>query len=270
VTTHRVVHSGVPGGPDQPEPTQEGNTSQNAVPVSTNEVGFDVEPMSEADEQVVVEKLVSEIRALAEKLQPILIAVGTQNTKVLTRDQKQDIKQDWKHADEMVNELNWLSGDPSTRAKVDVYLHPNTFWPFSVNLWIARNRRLAVTLLEQAMKDPSVSVSNIADLTARLKATLTERSPTQKEDEQQQVQLEHLREIAKTLPDRTGENLMETATSLFTQLAQAKQTETPEFATVRELLITHFGDVSPCYIDGLLNPYAYAKYLSDPRIIPAL
>ena len=104
--------------------------------------------MSEADEQVIVEKLVSEIRPLAEKLRPVFISVGTQN-KDLAQDQKEAFKQDWKHADELVNELNWLSGDPSTCAKVDVYLHPNTFWPFSVNLWIARNRRLVVAVYKQ-------------------------------------------------------------------------------------------------------------------------
>jgi hypothetical protein len=273
VTTHRLqFRKGAPGEPVQPGPTQEGNT-QNSTAIQTNEVGFDVEPMSEADEQLIVEKLVSEIRALAERLNPIFMAVGTQ-TKVLTQEQKQDVKQDWNHANDLVNELNWLSGDPSTRSKVDIYVHPNTFGQFSAQvgqgLWIARNRRLAVTLLEQAMRDSSLlPIGNIAGLTAVLKATLDGQVPGQREQVEQQVELEHLREIAKTLPERTGENLTETATMLFMQLVQANQTDTPEFATVRELLITHFGNVSPWHMDVIFNN-AYRKYLSDPRLVPSL
>jgi hypothetical protein len=269
VTTHRVFRGGTSFEPVQPGLTQEGNTTANATTILTNEVGFDVEAMNEADEEVIAEKLVNEIRVLAEKFRPVFMGVGTQ-TKVLTQDEKQDFKQEWKHANDLVNELNYLSGDPSTRAKVDAYLHPDVFGPFSTaqGLWIARNRRLVVTLLEQAMKDPSLRVTDIANLTAALKATLTEQSPDQTEQVQRKVELEHLRQIAKTLPERTGENLAETAATLFTQLAQAKQTETPEFAAAREVLITHFSDVSPLNFEGLLN--AYGKYLSDPRIVPAL
>jgi hypothetical protein len=251
---------------------QEGNATDTTSTATTNEVSFDVEAMSDADEQAIVEKLVSEVHALAEKLVPIMIAVGTQNTRDLKQDWKQDFRQDWKHANDLVNELNWLSGDPSTRAKVDLYIHPDVFGPFSAQvtpgLWIARNRRLAVTLLEQVMRDSSPQVSNIPDLTARMKATLARQLPDQREQVQQQVELEHLREIAKTLPERTGENLMETATTLFMQLVRGKQTDTPEFATVRELVITHFGNVSAWHIDVLMN--AYGKYLSDPRLVPSL
>jgi hypothetical protein len=77
-------------------------------------------------------------------------------------------------------------------------------------------------------------------LTSQLKASLTEQSASQTEQVRQQAALENLRQIAKTLPERTGTNLTETATKLFQQLIQAKQTGTPEFAAARDVLMAHY------------------------------
>jgi hypothetical protein len=250
-------------------PTQEDNTAENTTPVTTNEVSFDLEAMSEADEQAIVDKLVSELRAFSEKFEPILNAVGTGNTEALKGDWQQVLSQGLgAYGSDLMNELNWLSGDPSTRAKVDIYLHPDVFGYYlsprvGQGLWIAKNRRLVVSLLEQAMKDPSVDPHwNITSLTSQLKATLTEQSPNQTEQVRQEAELENLRQIAKTLPERTGTNLTETATILFEELTQAKQTETPEYIAARDVLIAHYDEVS-WRVDVLLNPM-------DPRLVPKL
>jgi hypothetical protein len=108
-----------------------------------------------------------------------------------------------------------------------------------------------VTLLEQAMKDSPRAVT-IASLIAPMKATLAGQSLDETE-QIRRVEVEHLQEIARTLPERTSENRIETTTTLFMQLAHAKQTETPEFAAAREFLITHFGEVSPWHLDVLLT-----------------
>ena len=239
--------------------------------IRTNQVWFEVDAMSEADEQVVVDKLVGEIRPLVQRLIPVLTAVGMGNANALKVDERQDFRRDWQHGNDLVQQLSWLSGDPSTRAKVDTYLHPEVFGPFSVmvkqGLWISRNRPLVVTLLEQGMKDSPLAV-DIAKLTAQMKASLAGRSVDDTDRIQRKVEVEELRGIAKTLPERTAENLAETNTTLFMRLAEAKQTGTPEFAAAREFLITHFGEVSPWHIDVLLN--AWGQYLSDPRLVPSL
>jgi hypothetical protein len=250
-----------------PRPTQEDKTTENTTPVTTNEVSFDVGAMSEGDEEAIVDKLVSEIRDLAEKVTPIMIAAGTGNSGALTGDWKQVMSQGMEHGSDLMNELDWLSGDPSTRAKVDIYLHPDVFGYYHhqviPGLWIPRNRRLVVSLLEQAMKDPSVDPHwNMTSLTSQLKATLTEQSPNQTEQVRQQAELENLRQIAKTLPERTGTNLTETATTLFEQLTEAKQTETPEFAAARDVLLAHYDEVS-WRIEVVLNA-------RDPRLVPKL
>jgi hypothetical protein len=247
-------------------PTQEDNTAENTTPVTTNEVSFDLEAMSEADEQAIVDKLVSELRAFSEKFEPILNAVGTGNTEALKGDWQQVLRQGLGACgSDLMNELNWLSGDPSTRAKVDIYLHPDVFGYYlspriAQGLWIARNRRLVVSLLEQAMNDPSHPFRD--SMASQLKATLTGQSPNQAEQVEQQAELENLRQIAKTLPERSGTDLTQTATTLFWQLTQAKQTETPEFAAARDVLMAHYDEV-PWSIDLLLD----AK---DPRLVPRL
>jgi hypothetical protein len=260
VTTHRMEFA------DQPGPTQEDNTTENTTRVTTNGGSFNVEAMSEADEQAIVDKLVSELRTFSEKFEPILNAVGTGNTEALKGDWQQVLRQGLgAYGSDLMNELNWLSGDPSTRAKVDIYLHPDVFGYYlspriAQGLWIARNRRLVVSLLEQAMKDPSHPFRD--SMASQLKATLTGQSPNQAEQVEQQAELENLRQIAKTLPERSGTDLTQTATTLFWQLTQAKQTETPEFAAARDVLMAHYDEV-PWSIDLLLD----AK---DPRLVPRL
>jgi hypothetical protein len=262
VITHRVLSGGS---------AWTGQIHSGTDGIRTNQVWFEVDAMSDADEKVVVDKLVGEIRPLVQRLIPVFTAVGMGNTNVLTIDQRQDFRRDWQHGNDLVKELSWLSGDPSTRAKVDMYLHPEVFGPFSgmvkQGLWISRNRPLVVTLLEQGMKDSPQAV-DIAKLTAQMKASLAGRSVDDTDRIQRKLEVEELRGIAKTLPERTDQNLAETNTTLFMRLAQAKQTGTPEFAAAREFLITHFGEVSPWHIDVLLN--VYGKYLSDTRLVPSL
>jgi hypothetical protein len=262
VITHRVLSGGS-------SPIERAHNT--TVGIRTNQVTFEVEPMSEADEQIVVDRLVGEIRPLVQRLLQAFSTVAIGNVNAITEGQRQDLRRDWRRGNDLANELSWLSGDPSTRAKVDMYLHPEVFGPFSgmvkQGLWISRNRPLVVTLLEQGMKDSPQAV-DIAKLTAQMKASLAGRSVDDTDRIQRKLEVEELRGIAKTLPERTDQNLAETNTTLFMRLAEAKQTGTPEFAAAREFLITHFGEVSPWHIDVLLN--VYGKYLSDTRLVPSL
>jgi hypothetical protein len=155
VKTHRVQFGNTM--------SRESIQPSSANEIETNEVTFVVEEMSEADEQVIVDRLVNEIRALAEKLMPTVFAVGTGNMKTLTEDQKREIRHEMAHADELGNELSWLTGDPSTRAKVHIFLHPEMFGIFTGSAGkgfeIARNQRLRFLEYEMQREDDPEAVS---------------------------------------------------------------------------------------------------------------
>ena len=263
VKTHRMI---------VPSEAGQGSSGAKTLPgsVTTNRVEFDIEDMSEADEQVIVDRLLEEMRASMENLTPLFTAVVTDHTKGLTPDQRSRARASAERMFDLKNELDWLTGNPSTRAKVFLYTHPSTFGPFSsVNLWTARNRRLAIALLEDAMKEPSLQpVSDIAQLSAQLKASLTASSVASRQEDLKEVQVEHVKEIAKTLRERTGENLTSSAVAVFTQLAAAQQMNTPEFATAREVLLTHFDELSPEHVGELLS--SPGDSLDDSAFIPGL
>ncbi|HXN20328.1 MAG TPA: hypothetical protein VN875_18470 [Candidatus Binatus sp.] len=224
------------------------NSPQGKEPLTTNDVSFTVTPMEEAAEQALVNHLMEKIRSAPD--------LGT--------------------AQEYVDTLRWLTGEPSTRAKVDLFFHPQVYEPFGTSitpaLWVARDRELIVKLLEQSMTDPSYPVAAALQLAAEMKATLTvppgpsAAQPT--EQAQEQFEQEYLQKVAATLPQRGGRSLAQTAETVFTTYAQKGETYTPQFAAAQEVLITHFGDVSIWHQDWLLN--SYGQYLADQRIVPAL
>src|SRR5262249_38166631 len=86
--------------------------------VTTNQVEFEIEDMSEADEQVIVDRLLAEMRTSVENLTPLFTAVVTDRTKGLMPDQRSRARESTERMFDLKNELDWLTGDPSTRAKV--------------------------------------------------------------------------------------------------------------------------------------------------------
>jgi hypothetical protein len=221
---------------------------QGKTPLTTNDVSFTITPMDEADEAATVNHLMQKIRSA-----PNL-----------------------RTAQDYVDQLSWLTGEPSTCAKVDLFFHPQVYQPFGTNvtrgLWVARDRELIVKLLEQSLADPSYPVEGALPLAAEMKATLTvplgpnAAQPT--EEALEQFEQEYLQKVAATLPQRTGLSLTQTAETLLTSYARKKETDFPQFAAAREVLITHFGEVNIWHQDWLLN--SYGQYLADQRIVPAL
>jgi hypothetical protein len=215
--------------------------------LTTNDVSFDVELMSDAEEAAKAQQLESEIRSA----------------------------RDLRSGQRMAEQLQWLTGDASTQVKLSLFLQPKTFYPFGVDvthgLWIARNRAMVVTALEQAMMDPSLPVDSMLRLAVQLKSRLmVPYDPEQPKRAlpMEAIEQDYVRRIAATLPQRSGQILTTTAITLLVSMAGRKQTETPEFAAVRETLVTHFADVNEYKVDWVLN--SYGKYLDDPRLIPAL
>jgi hypothetical protein len=221
-------------------------------PLTSNDVSFDTVPMDDAHEAARVRELESLIRSA-----PTL-----------------------RTAQRYADELRWLMGDPSTRVKLSLFLHPKEFYPFGVDvsygLWVARNRALVVSTLEKSMDDPQQPiepVSSLLHIAVALKARL--ESPrqsladsTNQLPQASQIEDEYVRRIAATLPLREGENLVATAITVLIFLARREHVDTSDFKVAREAVITHFADVDEYEVDWVLN--AYGKYLQDGRMIPVL
>ena len=215
--------------------------AQGATSLTTNSVSFDMVPMPDDEEA----------RRAAELEQKIRQA----GSLTIAR----------KYAEE----LDWLTGDPSTRVKLSLFLHPKHFYPFAVDvtkgLWIARNRALVVEELEKALRDPaqelpagSTLLSTAVALRARLSGSPAERD----------VESSYLSEIAASLPQRTGSALLSAAQTVFIRLATRNETSSAAFAAAREVVITHFADTNEYNVDWLLN--SYGAHLLDSRLVPAL
>jgi hypothetical protein len=224
--------------------------SQLVGPLTSNEVEFDVVAMADADEAARAATLEKQIREAANMQQ----------------------------AQSFAEELGWLTGDASTRAKISLYLHPKEFYPFGVDvtwgLWMVRNRGLVVTELERALADatdPLSAGAPLVETTAELKARMAvpfDPAEPGKVLPTDQIEGEYLHQIAATLAQRKGEALVTAAQTVFTRLAQRRETSGTDFAAAREVLITHFAQVNEYSVDWLLN--SYGTYLKDPRMVPAL
>jgi hypothetical protein len=224
--------------------------SQALGSLTSNEVEFDVQAMTDADETARATTLEKQIREATNMRQ----------------------------AQSFAEELDWLTGDASTRVKLSLYLRPKEFYPFGVDvtrgLWLARNRALVVAELERALGDPAQPLSagsSLLQTTVALKARLAvpfDADAPGKHLPTEQIESEYLHQITMTLARRNGEPLVAAAETVFTQLAQRKEIGGNDFATAREVLIAHFAQVNEYNVDWLLN--SYGTYLQDPRMVPAL
>jgi|HubBroStandDraft_1064217.scaffolds.fasta_scaffold20449_2 hypothetical protein len=224
--------------------------SQAVGPLTSNEVEFEIAAMSDADEAARAATLEKQIREAHHM----------------------------EYAQSLAEELDWLTGDASTRVKLSLYLRPKTFYPFGVDvtrgLWTARNREMVVAELERALRDlsdPRSGSSSLLEITAALKARLAvpfDPADPGKALPTEQIESEYLHQMAATLAQRKGESLVAAAQTVFTRLAQRKETSGSDFAAAREVMITHFAEVNEYSVDWLLN--SYGTYLQDPRIVPAL
>jgi hypothetical protein len=160
------------------------------IGITTNDVSFDILEMSDAEEQDTVEHLMGEISPLAQRIMPTLYAIGARQLKSTpTEEQRRQLREDMARAEQLGKQLGWLTGDPSTRAKANIILHPEMygiFLGFTANgLETARNQTLLVTLLEEGMRG-SANAAIIAPITAELRAKLDGLTPEQTKELEQQ------------------------------------------------------------------------------------
>ncbi len=120
--------------------------------LTTNSITFEVEPMSVADETAEVKRL-SDLLAAA---------------------------RNWQTEEEVGKLLSFLTGEPSTREKVRLFLNlderrGNLNSHLWYGLFIARNRQLVLKLLEAGLRDPNTEVkAQLLHAVTRLRRLVTD------------------------------------------------------------------------------------------------
>jgi hypothetical protein len=232
ITTRRVSVSDGSSNGSLPSP---GHPQE----LTSNDVSFDVVPFPDRDEAALAVSLEQRIRASTNQ----------------------------RSAQKLADELDYLTGDAATAAKLSLFLDPKIFDPSRVDvtrgLWIARNRPMVVAALERAIVDPAQTCADLVGTLVDLKATL--QPPHNPEG----IKAEYIHQIALSIPKRTGESRIDAARTVFVTMAQEGHASGPDFDIARETIITHFSEVDEySEVESILNPYG--KYLLDPRLVPAL
>jgi hypothetical protein len=238
-------------------PTSTGDY-QPAIPLTTNEVSFDVEPMSAADEQREVTRLSDSI----------------------------DSARDWQTQDKFARELSFLTGDPSAREKVRRFFSAegvipgNYFGEIYNGLFIAHNRALVLQLLEAAMRDPNTPV------TSGLLGVITHLRFLQQSDglvkqpvvsalqdpngdpRSREIQEAYVSELAAGLAKRTGKSQITTAITVLMHLPKDSQAAGALLSEARRIVLQQFDNLTPFDHEYLLEQY-WDK-LRDPSLVPSL
>lgn len=249
VTTRRVAG-----------PFREGNVQSVAsepeprITLTTNEVSFDVRSMNEEEEQ----KEIKRISALL--------------------DTKRDLQTD----EYVTQELSFLTGDSSTREKVRRFLDPeNRGGNYGANIWyglyIARNRELALQLLETALRDSNqpvnyslVSVvSSLRYVKEKIGVPFDPKVLGPEGDPQlAAIQNAYLSELALGLSKRKGNSLTTTAMTILTMAKKDGENRSTLTGEARRLIIQQFGSLHPYSQEHLLQ--AFWADVRDPSIMGPL
>ena len=222
--------------------------------LTTNDVSFDVEAMSEADEEKEVKRISDLIEAA----------------------------RSWQAQEAAGRQLAYLTGDTSAREKVRRYLSAN---PQSSNylqqlyygLFIARNRALVRQLLEAALRDPSrpatTSLLHTVVSLRQLESGFPRRpssfplSPQEVDPATMQIYESYIRELAASLSKRSGQNLTTTAQTILISMPKDRH-NSAEVVEAKRVLLANFDAVHPWDQEYLLR--MYWDELGGPALIPAL
>jgi hypothetical protein len=148
-------------------------------------------------------------------------------------------------------------------------------------LFIARNRALALKLVEAAMRDPNIPVTSaMLSAAIRLKVLLnfgvSERpvAPVigvlqpQEDPRNREIRDGYMMELAAGLGKRTGKSLTTTATTIFTSTPAQSQSESAGLREARNVLIQQFDTLHPFTQEWLLR--THWDQMRDPILIPSL
>ncbi|MDM4768055.1 hypothetical protein [Pelomonas sp. SE-A7] len=206
-------------------------TQRTGQALSTNAVHFEIEALpSEQDEARQAEAFLREIRA--------------------ARDSRQ--------AQQAADGLNRLPGAAATRIKLALLLHPDQeggpCWvSVSDGLWISRDRPALIAVLEQALDDPA-QVLNVRDAVLETLLSLQRSlAPVEESPREAEARLKvQLQRLARSLPWRSGESLINAARLVFTRTPPEARDDA-ELQAAREVLIEHFDEIDPYLIQSLIS-----------------
>lgn len=228
------------------------------APYTTNEVSFEIQPMSDADEAKEVQRLSAAL----------------------------DLTRNWQAEEKLTEELSFLAGDPSTREKVKRFLNAegrsgNYTQHITNGIYIARNRALVFQLLEGAMRDPNTPVTtSLLGAVTKLRL-LRENSglPLKPlvniamldpvgDPRFNAIQDAYVGELAAGLAKRTGKSQTTTAITILVRLPKTPETAGAILREVRPLLLQQFEELHPYDKEYLLR--VYWDQLRDASLLPAL
>lgn len=225
--------------------------------LTTNEVSFDVVAMSEEEE-------LAEVKRISALLDANRVSHPDQTAAL---------------------ELAFLTGDASTREKVRRFLNPNiegSYYGSNIylGLFIARNRALALKLLEKGMRDVTQPVNSWLVTTVSLLYFLREQrgvpfDPTphdrwltaESNSRFAAIQNSYLAELALGLSKRRGQSLSTTALTILT-MAPKNSDRAILVAEVRRVIAQQFSSLDRDAQDQLLRKH-WAD-IRDPGLLGPL
>ena len=239
--------------------TKNSNTYSRPLPLTTNSITFEVEPMSYADEAV-------EVKRLSDRL---------------------DAKRNWQTEEEVGKLLSYLIGEPSTREKVQRFLNQNErSGNLNAHLWyglfIASNRQLVLKLLEAGLRDPNTPVTSqllSAVTTMRMLVTnglrmdkpvvaSTKLTPQEEDPRAREIRDAYVVELSAGLAKRRGQALTTTAITIASNPPKDPQAASVSLRDARRILIQQFDALQPIGQEWILRQDW--EELRDRSMIPVL
>jgi len=225
--------------------------------LTTNEISFDVRPMSETEEAAEAARIGAALDASKDRLEQIRLA----------------------------DQLSYLAGDAAVPEKIKRFFSSREGQMASyagsirMGLFISRNRALVIKMLEQVFNDEerpvdSELVGTLVSLKAMELTSISGKMPETHhpsfpvaDDDRDRANQYYLEKLIESLPKRTGNNLTTAAITILQMLPRTNRSA-ETLATIRGILIKYFDSIDIYSREYLLN--AYWEQLRDPTLIPSL
>lgn len=224
--------------------------------LSSNEIELEVKEMSQIDERAEVKR----ITALMDS------ATNLNQHQIYKRD------------------LDYLTGDASTVEKVNRFLNPPVFggvtWLDSgKGLDIARNKKLAIKLLEAVLRDPNREPSReligklvtlrilLEDEQQPNRAANSEQLWKERDSRSSELSQAYYAELLDSLSKRSGKSQIVTAYTIFTSLPR-DDTSSAAFNITKTFLIEKFDELTPYGRVELLD--RFWDKIKNPSLVPSL
>jgi hypothetical protein len=237
-------------------PTKGDSFRSHPVPLLSNEIGLEMKEMFEAEEQAEVKRIAN-----------LMDSAGNLNQHQLYK-----------------RELDYLTGDVSTAEKVRRFLKPPVYggvtWLDSgTGLNIARNKELAIKLLEEAFRDPNREVNEylVGELVHLRLLLEDEQQPSQAKDywnlskeratRTAELSKTYYAELLESLRTRAGKSQIAAAKTIFVKLPK-DDASSNAYNLTKTFLLEKFDELTPYQQVELLD--RFWDKIKTPTLIPSL